>query len=160
MVWLLTGIWHGAGWNFVVWGLYFGLILMLEKMGLLRLLEKIPGFFRHIYTMFLVMLSWAVFAFDSLGQGMRFIGALFGGGGLVWNGQSLYLLYSSAVLLVLLILGSTEIPRKAALLVGERLKARPLLSTVGELGLLLAGFALCVAYLVDASYNPFLYFRF
>ncbi len=160
VVWLLTGIWHGAGWNFVVWGLYFGLILMLEKMGLLRLLEKIPGFFRHIYTMFLVMLSWAVFAFDSLGQGMRFIGALFGGGGLVWNGQSLYLLYSSAVLLVLLILGSTEIPRKAALLVGERLKARPLLSTVGELGLLLAGFALCVAYLVDASYNPFLYFRF
>ena len=160
VVWLLTGIWHGAGWNFVVWGLYFGLILMVEKMGLLRLLEKIPGFFRHIYTMFLVMLSWAVFAFDSLGQGMRFIGALFGGGGLVWNGQSLYLLYSSAVLLVLLILGSTEIPRKAALLVGERLKARPLLSTVGELGLLLAGFALCVAYLVDASYNPFLYFRF
>ncbi len=160
VVWLLTGIWHGAGWNFVVWGLYFGLILMVEKMGLLRLLEKIPGFFRHIYTMFLVMLSWAIFAFDSLGQGMRFIGALFGGGGLVWNGQSLYLLYSSAVLLVLLILGSTEIPRKAALLVGERLKARPLLSTVGELGLLLAGFALCVAYLVDASYNPFLYFRF
>ncbi len=160
VVWLLTGIWHGAGWNFVVWGLYFGLILMVEKMGLLRLLEKIPGFFRHIYTMFLVMLSWAVFAFDSLGQGMRFIGALFGGGGLVWNGQSLYLLYSSAVLLVLLILGSTEIPRKAALLVGERLKARPLLPTVGELGLLLAGFALCVAYLVDASYNPFLYFRF
>ena len=160
VVWLLTGIWHGAGWNFVVWGLYFGLILMVEKMGLLRLLEKIPGFFRHIYTMFLVMLSWAIFAFDSLGQGMHFIGALFGGGGLVWNGQSLYLLYSSAVLLVLLILGSTEIPRKAALLVGERLKARPLLSTVGELGLLLAGFALCVAYLVDASYNPFLYFRF
>lgn len=160
VVWLLTGIWHGAGWNFVVWGLYFGLILMVEKMGLLRLLEKIPGFFRHVYTMFLVMLSWAVFAFDSLGQGVRFIGALFGGGGLVWNGQSLYLLYSSAVLLVLLILGSTEIPRKAALLVGKRLKARPILSTVGELGLLLAGFALCVAYLVDASYNPFLYFRF
>ena len=143
MVWLLTGIWHGAGWNFVVWGLYFGVILIVEKMGLLRLLDRIPAFFRHVYTMFLVMLSWAIFAFDSLGQGVRFIGALFGSGGLVWNGQSLYLLYSSAVLLVLLILGSTEMPRKAVMLAGERLKSRPVIATVGELVLILAGLVLC-----------------
>lgn len=112
IVWLLTGIWHGAGWNFVVWGLYFGVILMMEKIGLLRLLEKAPVFLRHLYTMLLVMLSWAIFAFDSLGQGVQFIGALFGGGGRLWDGQGVYLLYSSAVLLVLLILGSTAFPEK------------------------------------------------
>lgn len=160
LVWLLTGIWHGAGWNFVVWGLYFGVILMMEKIGLLRLLEKAPVFLRHLYTMLLVMLSWAIFAFDSLGQGVQFIGALFGGGGRLWDGQGVYLLYSSAVLLVLLILGSTGLPRKAAALAGGKLRAHPAVFTAVELGLILAGFVLCVAFLVDASYNPFLYFRF
>ena len=160
IVWLLTGIWHGAGWNFVVWGLYFGVILMMEKIGLLRLLEKAPVFLRHLYTMLLVMLSWAIFAFDSLGQGVQFIGALFGGGGRLWDGQGVYLLYSSAVLLVLLILGSTGLPRKAAALAGGKLRAHPAVFTAVELGLILAGFVLCVAFLVDASYNPFLYFRF
>ena len=160
IVWLLTGIWHGAGWNFVVWGLYFGVILMMEKIGLLRLLEKAPVFLRHLYTMLLVMLSWAIFAFDSLGQGVQFIGALFGGGGRLWDGQGVYLLYSSAVLLVLLILGSTGLPRKAAALAGGKLRAHPAVFTAVELGLILAGFVLCVAFLVDASYNPFLYFSF
>ncbi len=160
VVWLLTGIWHGAGWNFVVWGLYFGVILMVEKIGLLRLLDKIPAVFRHVYTMLLVMISWAIFAFDSLGQGMRYIGALFGAGGRFWDGQGIYLLYSSAVLLVLLIVGSTALPRKTAALVGGRLKAHPAVLTAVELGLILLGLIFCIAFLVDASYNPFLYFRF
>ena len=133
---------------------------MMEKIGLLRLLEKAPVFLRHLYTMLLVMLSWAIFAFDSLGQGVQFIGALFGGGGRLWDGQGVYLLYSSAVLLVLLILGSTGLPRKAAALAGGKLRAHPAVFTAVELGLILAGFVLCVAFLVDASYNPFLYFRF
>ncbi len=160
VVWLLTGIWHGAGWNFVVWGLYFGVILMIEKIGLLRLLDKVPPVLRHVYTMLLVMISWAIFAFDSLGQGVRYIGTLFGAGGRLWDGQGIYLLYSSAVLLVLLILGSTALPRKTAALVGGRLKAHPAVLTAVELGLILLGFVLCIAFLVDASYNPFLYFRF
>ena len=160
VVWLLTGIWHGAGWNFVVWGLYFGVILMIEKVGLLRLLDKVPPVLRHVYTMLLVMISWAIFAFDSLGQGVRYIGTLFGAGGRLWDGQGIYLLYSSAVLLVLLILGSTALPRKTAALVGGRLKAHPAVLTAVELGLILLGFVLCIAFLVDASYNPFLYFRF
>lgn len=160
VVWLLTGIWHGAGWNFVVWGLYFGVILMIEKIGLLRLLDKVPSALRHVYTMLLVMISWAIFAFDSLEQGMRYIGTLFGAGGRLWDGQGIYLLYSSAVLLVLLILGSTALPRKTAALVGGRLKAHPAVLTAVELGLILLGFVLCIAFLVDASYNPFLYFRF
>lgn len=130
------------------------------KIGLLRLLEKAPVFLRHLYTMLLVMLSWAIFAFDSLGQGVQFIGALFGGGGRLWDGQGVYLLYSSAVLLVLLILGSTGLPRKAAALAGGKIRAHPAVFTAVELGLILAGFVLCVAFLVDASYNPFLYFRF
>ena len=133
---------------------------MIEKIGLLRLLDKVPPVLRHVYTMLLVMISWAIFAFDSLGQGVRYIGTLFGAGGRLWDSQGIYLLYSSAVLLVLLILGSTALPRKTAALVGGRLKAHPAVLTAVELGLILLGFVLCIAFLVDASYNPFLYFRF
>ena len=170
IVWLLTGVWHGAGWNFVVWGLYFGIILMAEKWFLLRWLEKLPGFVRHLYTMLLVMLGWGIFAFDSLSEGLRYIGALFGGaGGPLWDGGALYLAYTSAVLLVLLILGSTGLPSRLASRAARRLAGsdgsggtpvgRTLL-TAGELLLTAAGLVLSVAYLVDASYNPFLYFRF
>lgn len=81
IVWLLTGIWHGAGWNFVVWGLYFGAVLILEKLFLLRCLNRLPALFRHIYALLLIMLGWAVFAFDSLGSGLGLIRALFGGYG-------------------------------------------------------------------------------
>ena len=170
IVWLLTGVWHGAGWNFVVWGLYFGIILMAEKWFLLRWLEKLPGFVRHLYTMLLVMLGWGIFAFDSLSEGLRYIGALFGGsGGPLWDGGALYLAYTSAVLLVLLILGSTGLPSRLASRAVCRLAgpdgfggtpAGRTLLTAGELLLTAAGLVLSVAYLVDASYNPFLYFRF
>ena len=170
IVWLLTGVWHGAGWNFVVWGLYFGAILMVEKWFLLRWLEKLPGFVRHLYTMLLVMLGWGIFAFDSLSEGLRYIGTLFGGsGGPLWDGNALYLAYTSAVLLVLLILGSTGLPSRLVSRAVCRLEgpngsggtaAGRTLLTVGEFSLIAAGMVLSVAYLVDASYNPFLYFRF
>ena len=70
IVWLLTGFWHGASWNFVAWGLYFGVLLIVEKLFLLRFLKKLPAFFQHVYTMLLVMLGWAIFSFDSLGNGI------------------------------------------------------------------------------------------
>jgi alginate O-acetyltransferase complex protein AlgI len=169
IVWLLTGIWHGAGWNFVAWGLYFGILLMAEKWFLLRWLDRLPGFVRHVYTMLLVMLGWGLFAFDSLGDGLAYIGALFGGsGGPVWDTQSLYLAYTGAVLLVILILGSTGLPAKLADCVGKRLSRRrpdgragySVVAAAGEMVLVTLGLVLSVAFLVDASYNPFLYFRF
>ena len=78
VVWLLTGVWHGASWNFVAWGVYFGILLLAEKLFLLRLLTEAPRVIGHMYTMFFVMISWAIFAFDSLGAGWSFIRSLFG----------------------------------------------------------------------------------
>ncbi len=161
IVWLLTGVWHGAGWNFVAWGLYFGVILILEKLFLLRLLDRLPRFFRHVYALLLIVLGWAIFAFDSLGDGLGLIRALFGGyGQALWDSRSLYLLYSNALLLALLILGSTPLPKKLFDWASAKLLERPALAGAGEMLLVGGGMVLSVAFLVDASYNPFLYFRF
>ena len=164
VVWLMTGVWHGASWNFVAWGLYFGVLLILEKLFMLRWISRLPAAVSHLYTMLLVMISWAIFAFDDLGQGFAFIAALFGGYGRpLWDGNSLYLLYTNAILLILLIVGSTNLPARLC----RRAEGRALRSegsatvlTVAETGLILACMALCFAFLVDATYNPFLYFRF
>lgn len=160
VVWLLTGIWHGASWNFVAWGLYFGAILILEKLFLLRWLDRAPSFFRHVYTMLLVVISWALFAFDSLPQGLSYIGALFGAGGAAFDGRSLYLLLTNGLLLLIAAIGSTDLPKRLVGRAESRLAARPAVVTAGAGVVLLFISVLSVAFLVDASYNPFLYFRF
>ncbi len=161
IVWLLTGFWHGASWNFVVWGLYFGVLLILEKLFLLRFLEKLPAFFRHVYTMLLVMLGWAIFSFDSLKDGLSYIRALFGGyGQLVWDWDGLYLLYTNIALLLIAAVGSTPLPQKLWNRLSGRLAGHPVSVGAMETCLVAAGMLLSIAFLVDASYNPFLYFRF
>ena len=161
IVWLLTGFWHGASWNFVAWGLYFGVLLIAEKLFLLRFLEKLPAFFRHVYTMLLVMLGWSIFSFDSLGSGLSYIRALFGGYGQpVWDGGGLYLLYTNIALLLIAAVGSTPLPQKLWHRVEGRLSAHPIPLGAMETCLVAAGMVLSIAFLVDASYNPFLYFRF
>ncbi len=168
IVWTLTGVWHGASWSFVTWGLYFGVLLILEKLFLLKLLERLPKFVGHIYTMFLVIISWAIFAFDSLGSGLQFIRAMFGGFGQAFADRgSWYLLYTNLILLVILIIGSTQLPRRLYGRMESRLLAadgrgRPHAVALGavETVLVLAGLVLSVSFVVDASYNPFLYFRF
>ena len=161
VVWLLTGIWHGASWNFVMWGVYYGLLLLIEKFVLGRFLEKLPGVIRILYSMFFVMIGWVIFAFDDLKKGFSYIGALFGGHGqALFNQESIYLLYNNGVLLVLLILGATMLPKLTAEKWLGCLKNRQwvcvLLKSVFYVGI----FIISVAYLVDATYNPFLYFRF
>lgn len=153
IVWLLTGLWHGASWNFLLWGAYFAVLLMLEKAFLLRWLQKIPAFFSHLYTMLLVMLSWAIFAIEDFGQLHSYLGIFFGGHPFV-NRACLYDLRSYAVLLVLLVIGSTPLCARLYHRIPERV--RDLLSPV----LMLAGLLVSTAYLVDSTYNPFLYFRF
>lgn len=112
IVWLLTGFWHGASWNFVAWGLYFGVLLIVEKIFLLRFLKKLPAFFQHVYTMLLVMLGWAIFSFDSLGNGIAYIRALFGGYGQpIWDGGGVYLLYTNIALLLIAAVGARRCRR-------------------------------------------------
>lgn len=157
IVWLLTGIWHGAGWNFLMWGMYFGALLLLEKFVLKPYLEKLPAFGQGAYAMVLVFLGWVLFAHDNLGAGLEYYRQMFGLNQLaVSNARTWYLFLSYLPLAAMAILGSTELPKQWAAGVLKR-SGRPVAVLVAFMVCLMI---LVVAYLVDASYNPFLYFRF
>lgn len=159
IVWLLTGIWHGADWNFLIWGLYYGILLLIEKLFLKKYLERLPGWLRHVYCMFFVMLGWFIFVFDQSGFG--YLKAMFTGAGAgLFNRETIYLFYNYGVLLIALILGSTMLPGKLAGKLLERLEEHDWVCILLRGIFYVAIFLLSVAYLVDASYNPFLYFRF
>ena len=112
-VWALTGIWHGASWNFLLWGLYFGLLLILEKLFLGRLLAAAPRAVCHVYTMFFVMISWVIFSVGSLAEIASFLEAMFGlGGGPAADNLGLYLLRNNWLFFAMLLVGSTPIPRR------------------------------------------------
>lgn len=172
IVWLLTGLWHGASWNFVAWGAYFGILLILEKLFLLKVLDKLPNALGHLYTMFLVIISWALFAFGNFTDAFAYIQAMFGAhGNALYDTQSLYLLTSNAILFVILILGSTDLPKRLVeklVAKGRGISASGALQVeqggtllfVGQQIVLVSVLVLSIAYMVDASYNPFLYFRF
>lgn len=161
VVWLLTGFWHGADWNFVIWGIYYGVLLLIEKFFLGKYLKKLPSVFQHIYCMFFVMIGWNLFVFDDMGRGLDFMRALFGRYGQgMFDQETVYLLYNNMILLVILLVGSTQLPKK----IGERL-CRALAGCDAAVIVVknvfyAAIFLLSVAWLVDASFNPFLYFRF
>ena len=160
VVWLLTGIWHGASWNFALWGAYFAVLLILEKVFLLKRLEKLPKAVSHVYTLLLVVVSWVIFSFDKLGDVLTYIRAMFGGYGTAFaDRQSLYLLSTNALLLLVVAVGCTDYPKRIAVrLMGNRLHTAVGIVSVNALVILLL--LLSVAYIVNASYNPFLYFRF
>ena len=158
IVWMLTGFWHGASWNFVAWGLYYGAILILEKVFLLKWIEKVPGFIRHIYTMLLVIVGWVLFSFDSFKKGAEFIAGMFGFGGYeLVNTEFVYLLSNNLVLFIMLVLASTDLPKKCIENFATTGNIAVKFINVAVLEVI---FGICVAYLVAATYNPFLYFRF
>ena len=159
-VWLLTGIWHGASWNFVLWGLYYAVLLILEKFVFGKYLKKLPSFFQHFYCMFFVIFGWVLFAFESVGGGFSYIGTMFGGGGVFANKETVYLLYNNAILLVLCFIGCTSLPKRIGTWVASKLASKQIALTIIQNVVYVAIFVLSVAYLVDASFNPFLYFRF
>ncbi len=160
IVWLLTGIWHGADWNFILWGLYYGVILLLEKLVYGNLLGKLPSVIRHIYTMFVVMIGWFIFSYTDISGGMGYLRALFGGGGCLVSNGTVYLLYSNAVLLAALIIGSTMLPARLGKKILEKFSGHDFPVIALNTFFYLFVFLLSVASLVGASYNPFLYFRF
>ncbi|MCD7813173.1 MAG: MBOAT family protein [Lachnospiraceae bacterium] len=161
IVWLLTGFWHGASWNFVAWGVYYGVLLVLEKYVSGSFLEKLPGVLRHLYCMLFVMLGWNLFMFGDLSESLRYLTALFGGYGAgLWNTETVYLFLNNAVLLLVLLVGCTRLPKKLGNAFLARFEGNDV-AVLAARGLLYVGiFLLSVAWLVDASYNPFLYFRF
>ena len=157
VVWLATGLWHGASWNFLLWGGYFGLLLILEKFVFGKFLQKLPALFGWLYTALAVLLGWVLFAFEDAGAGLNYLSAMLGGGAGGVDAFALRSLLDGAGLLLLCAVGSTPLCAGAL----KHLKvAHPRLHTVLTAALLVAGFALCLTYVVDAGYNPFLYFRF
>lgn len=160
IVWFLTGLWHGASWNFVLWGVYYGFILTLEKRFLLKGLNRLPAWIGHIYSLFLIVIGWTIFAetdFASLGAYLK---AMFGIGTTVMDSDFLYYLSCNAALLVLLVICSINWkPLLEKWTIWNRFQAsgkQDLVKAVVMLGL----FVVSVAFLVGDSYNPFLYFRF
>ena len=153
IVWVLTGIWHGAGWNFLLWGLYYAVWMLLERLFLGRYLEKLPSALRHVYTMLVVLVGWALFAVEGLDRLSMFLWTLFGGAD-VYAAVDGYHFRSYLPVLVILAVASTPAGKNLWGRLGER--TRSVLTPL----LVLASLVLCTASLVDASYNPFLYFRF
>ncbi len=163
IVWLLTGLWHGASWNFVLWGLYFFLLLAMERAFLGKLLERLPRMVGHAWTLLCVVFSFYIFVFDGSlptlqgGAAWTYLFALFGqAGGGFCDGVTLYELARNLPLLAICFVGMTPLPKR---LYWKLYEKRPALSWCSIL-LCVAGLTLCTAYLVDSSFNPFLYFRF
>ena len=153
-VWMLTGLWHGAAWNFVLWGVLFGVLLMIEKW--VPAIQKLPNWLRHGYVLLIVCLSFVLFNADSLSQAISDMGGMFGFAGVpLVNAESLYYLRSYGLLFVMGIVGATPIVRDTARKIGEKPWGAVL-----EVLLMALLLIVCSAYLVDGSFSPFLYFRF
>ncbi|MCI8585080.1 MAG: MBOAT family protein [Lachnospiraceae bacterium] len=144
IVWALTGIWHGKGWNFLAWGMYFGVLLILEKWFLLGWLSRLPAVCGHLYAVLAAVIGMTVFALEELPEGLSWIGMLFGSTGRLWNAEALWLLSNDGFLFLICLVGAAGLWKKPA--------RWPVLWFLS--------FFLSIAYLVDAAYNPFLYFRF
>lgn len=157
IVWSLTGFWHGAGWNFVMWGLYYFVILFIEKLFLLKALDKPPKLFRHVYALLLIVIGWVIFASDDVSVLLPYLGSMFGANGAV-GGMDVYTLFTKAVLLIICCIASTELPKKLFLSAAGAMneKAAFTIKSVMTIALL----ALSMILLIGDSYNPFLYFRF
>ncbi len=157
VVWFLTGFWHGASWNYILWGLYYFLLLVLEKAFLLNVLKKLPSFVQHIYTLFFVIFGWLLFVFEDMSAGVVYLGNMFGVGvrGFATSGD-VYDLLRNLVFFAILCIGSTTLPRKLFYKYYPKNTGTRVVVFAGGAAVML----FCIAYLVNSSYNPFLYFRF
>lgn len=153
LVWLLTGLWHGASWNFVLWGLYYGIILIAEKLWLENCMQKWPGILRHFYSLLIVMLGWVIFEFSALSEGVCFLRSLFSiaTSGKVMSVQGFF------PLLIIGIIAATPLPQRLSVaLMKKSPQAYLTITTLGYAGVTI----LSTSCLVGSTYNPFLYFRF
>ncbi len=157
IVWLLTGFWHGASFNFIFWGLFYGILIIAERAGFSKVLEKLPSSFSMLYTFLMVMFGWIMFDLDTMSGFLAYLRAMFTGK--FFDSLSLYQLSTYGVMFVICIFASTDLFRRLCDRLAKNGKAEKILygaAPVMQILLLL----LCTCYLVDASYNPFLYFRF
>ena len=160
IVWFLTGFWHGASWNFVIWGLMFGILLIIEKLWIGKYLEKLPKFVQRLYVLFIVMISFIIFNADNMKIAFKNIRGLFGLNGESFiNDYTIYNIKSYAIVLIIAIIGATPLFKNII----ARLKKNKFMNrtiNILEPIFMIILLLIVTAYLVDNSYNPFLYFRF
>ena len=159
-VWLLTGFWHGASWNFVIWGLFFGVLLIIEKLFLGKVLDRLPSVLRHIYVLLAVVISFVIFNADDMSGALVNLRGMFGLNGVpLISFDALYYLRSYALVLLVAIVGATPLCKRLAERLSASEKTRRILNTA-EPVFLVALLCCVTAFLIDGSFNPFLYFRF
>jgi len=157
VVWFLTGLWHGASWNFCAWGVYFGIILMVEKLFLTKLLARLPRAVRHVYALLLITVGWTIFGLGSVAEILIYLGDMFALNATpLHNLESLYLLRSNIVLLLIAIVGAMPLFRDLY----EKVSGRGVVGSLAMPAFYVIVLLASVAYIVDASFSPFLYFRF
>ena len=155
IVWFLTGFWHGASWNYIIWGLYFFVILVCEKSFLLKALEKVPVFFQRVYALFFIVIGWLIFYFEDSAAGFEYMLAMFGKNELI-NSATIYDLVRLIPFLIISAIACTPYPRKLYCKLYDKFNSVRILMPVPLFVFML----LAVAYLVDSSFNPFLYSQF
>jgi alginate O-acetyltransferase complex protein AlgI len=159
VVWLLTGVWHGASWNFILWGSIMGVFVIMEKLFLNKTLEKLPSFLSSFYVMFVVTVLWVMFDTPTLYDTFAHINVMFalGGNGLFLDQQAAYIIMNYGVMFIICILACSEFPKDVAASIRRRL---PSLVDYASIPVMTAIFIACTAYLINEGYNPFLYFNF
>ncbi len=155
VVWFLTGLWHGASWNFILWGVYFGILLMIEKIFLLKLLKKAPAAVSHLYAIILFVFGWVIFYFEDMGEMGTFIARLFGSDGFMMSGD----IAATVISYIPLLIAAAVISTPLITTLYHKIKSRPVLYAADNAACILA-LLLCTSSLVSSSYNPFLYFKF
>ena len=156
-VWSLTGIWHGAGFNFLLWGLYFFVILAVEKAFLGRVLDRLPRILSHLYAVLFIAVGWFIFAADGIADVSAYLGQMVGIGCELSNTDATYELLRNLPFLAIMAVGATPLPH---LLMERFVKAHPRAGSAARSALAFALLVLSTCYLADSGYNPFLYFRF
>lgn len=160
IVWALTGIWHGAAYNFILWGLFIGLLLVIEKLWLGKYISKLPKFLRSVYVLFFIMISFIIFNAESLNDAIYNIKGLFGFNKEVFiNNYTIYYLKSYLIVLIISIIGSTPLFKNIVEKLRKNKTINNLINVLEPIFLIIL-LLLVTAYLIDSSYNPFLYFRF
>lgn len=165
VVWFLTGVWHGASWNFILWGSLYGVLIIIEKLvttaltkaGKQDIFTKIPSIIKRVYAIVLVMLGWVLFDTSTIAQAFSYMGRMFRFGSSFYDSYTIYILVNFGLLFIIAIIGSTDLPKKLATKLADKV---PAVGNYGSVILMAILMLLSTAYLVNASYNPFLYFNF
>lgn len=158
IVWFLTGLWHGASWNFIIWGLYFGLILLIEKLFLKKYFSKVPTIFKHIYVLFIVLISFIIFNSTTIDEAITTIKNLFISNSLI-NSGTIYYLKSYLPLILISLIGATPLIKNIYTKLSKNKTLNKILNILEPIYLIIL-LIIVTAYLIDSTYNPFLYFRF